>query len=238
MFQGRFLGIAPNVGDAFCFLVLTDPEGDGLNKLPQVLARSVIRRRFLRATPADSADPKLLQESGECATISFYMNDKRTVLQDPPTSTEECDNMDDIIPPPSEPCVASLPGTIDSDFDEPVNDGVYEVYGPPVKRPRLLTAPSDSATLDFPASLVQPRAADLEEQITVVPTTPPSMPTNPTIAPIPVSNEVPASSKPNPPDNACNVAPPSSVNTITAHPDDDRGVVGIPMAMAAMVTFW
>ena len=46
MNKGRFLGIAENVGDAFCFLILTEPPGDtdGTTS-PQVLARSIIRRR-------------------------------------------------------------------------------------------------------------------------------------------------------------------------------------------------
>ncbi len=225
MLKGRFLGIAPNVGDAFCFLVLTDPEGDGLDHLPQVLARSVIRRRFLRATPADSStDPDLNQESGECATISFYMNDERTVLQDPPASAEECDNVDDIIPPPSELCVTTST-TTDSDLDAPVDDGIYEVYGPPVKRPRLLTAPTDPATLDLPALTNQPRATDSEEQTTVLLTNTPTLTTtNSAITPLPMSNEDPAPYKPTTP--YYKVAPTSPVNTITAHPDDDRSVVG------------
>lgn len=42
-----------------------------------------------------------------------------------------------------------------------------------------------------------------------------------------MSNTVPASSTPTPaPNDASNVAPTSPVNTITAHPDDDRSVVG------------
>ena len=47
MMKGRFLGVAQNIGDAFCFLVLTQPEGDD-DSAPQVLARSVIRKRYLR----------------------------------------------------------------------------------------------------------------------------------------------------------------------------------------------
>lgn len=138
----------------------------------------MICSRFLRATQAASTDPDLTQESGECATISFYMNDERTVLQDLPTSAEECDGVDDIISPPSEPCVAPLI-TTDSDLDEPVDDGVYEVYGPPVKRPRLLTALSDPATLNLSASSAQ-------EQTTALPISSSLMSTNPAIPP---SNE-------------------------------------------------
>ena len=76
MLKGRFLGIAQNVGDAFCFLVLTVPEGDNASDSPQVLARSVIRRRFLRSNDADPAE----QESGESAQLVFSLNDESTVF--------------------------------------------------------------------------------------------------------------------------------------------------------------
>ena len=45
MLKGRFLGIPQNVGDAFCFLILTQPEHDD-EAQPQVLACSVIRKRY------------------------------------------------------------------------------------------------------------------------------------------------------------------------------------------------
>ncbi len=44
MLKARFLGIAQNIGDAFCFLILTQPEGED-ESLPQVLERFVIRKR-------------------------------------------------------------------------------------------------------------------------------------------------------------------------------------------------
>jgi hypothetical protein len=43
MLKGRFLGFAPNVGDAFCFLIMTVP--DDKDEIPRVLARSVIKSR-------------------------------------------------------------------------------------------------------------------------------------------------------------------------------------------------
>jgi hypothetical protein len=49
MLRGRFLGIAKNVGDAFCFLVLTNP--DDTNEPQQVIARTVVRRRYPRENP-------------------------------------------------------------------------------------------------------------------------------------------------------------------------------------------
>ncbi len=165
MLKGRFLGVAQNVGDAFCFLVLTEPEGTESSELPQVLARSVIRRRFLRLGDADPAG----QVSGEGASLSFYLNDESTVLQDPPTDSEECDGVSDIVPPPSETCVAFLPNNNDS--DDQVDDGVYEVYGPPVKRPRLSTGYEDDV-LPVPNDPVPQRLAlDSEECDVRSPTT-------------------------------------------------------------------
>ena len=46
MLKCRFLGIAPNIGDAFCNLILTSPDDATETRPPQVLARSVIRRRY------------------------------------------------------------------------------------------------------------------------------------------------------------------------------------------------
>ena len=43
MLRGRFLGIANNVGDAFCYVILTEPD-EGSEEIPQVLARLVIRK--------------------------------------------------------------------------------------------------------------------------------------------------------------------------------------------------
>ena len=43
MLNGHFLGVAPSVGDAFCFLILALPDDEHEISTPQVLARSVIR---------------------------------------------------------------------------------------------------------------------------------------------------------------------------------------------------
>ncbi|KAI2513041.1 hypothetical protein MHU86_1332 [Fragilaria crotonensis] len=223
MLKGRFLGIAPNVGDAFCFLVLTDPESDGLTELPQVLARSVICRRFIRMTSADDTAPDTNQESGERTTISFYLS--RTVLRDPQPSAEECDAVEDIIPPPSDSRVAF--SFTDSVPDELVDDGVYEVYGPPVKRPRLSTVSSDHVPPEIPNSMNQPRMVDSEEQLTVSPPTQPAVQIDLAIDPLPKSNEISALPPP-----ICDpigvVAPSCPVNTTTVHSDDDLSVVGNP----------
>ncbi len=81
MLKGRFLGVAQNIGDAFCFLILTQPEGDD-DSSPQVLARSVIRRRYPRELPSSF-------ESGSNPTgLTFYRNDGITPLDDPISADE------------------------------------------------------------------------------------------------------------------------------------------------------
>lgn len=99
--------------------------------------------------------------------------------------------MDDIIPPSSEPCVAS--STTDLDFDALVEDGVYEVYGPPVKRSRLSTTPSDPAPFDLHVSFDQQRTSDSEEQLKSLSATTRSVvvtDSNPSLTSTP-SNDVP-----------------------------------------------
>jgi hypothetical protein len=81
------LGLAQNVGDAFRFLVLTEPESDESSDLPQVLARSVIRRRFLRSTDASPAE----QESGESTHLTNSLSNKSPVFDPHPSDSEECD---------------------------------------------------------------------------------------------------------------------------------------------------
>lgn len=145
MLKGRFLGVAQNVGDVFCFLILTEPEGDGLTDPPQVLARSVIRRRFARS---DTVNSDTAVDTSPNDSLTFYLNDETTNLVDPPPNAEECDSVEDIIPPPHERCVAfpqeTSPGNID-------DDGIFEVYGPPVKRHRTLhhTAMDNTPNPDF-----------------------------------------------------------------------------------------
>ena len=87
MLKGRFLGVAPNVGDAFCFLILAMPDGEHENSTPQVLARSVIRPRY----PQEDAPEFVREESvARGQSLIFYKNDETTVLDDPlPSEVEE-----------------------------------------------------------------------------------------------------------------------------------------------------
>lgn len=76
--KGRFLGIlAQNIGDAFCYLILTQPDDDS-EASPQVLALSVIRQRY----PREEA-PEFEQATDQSSTLTFYCNDEVTPLADP-----------------------------------------------------------------------------------------------------------------------------------------------------------
>ena len=77
MLKGRFLGIAQNVGDAFCFLILTQPEGDAA-PAPQVLARSVIRRRYPRAS--DNTEDDKVASSPEAITFIVTMKGRHYLI--------------------------------------------------------------------------------------------------------------------------------------------------------------
>ena len=171
MLKGRFLGIAPNIGDAFCFLILSQPDNETEGS-PQVLARSVIRRRYPRAEQllVESADPM-----SRTPVISFYCNDERTPLSDPSPSDinpVDADPVTDIVAgsveelrellsPPSSVALDTLP----DDFD----DGIFEVYGPSHKRARYLwddepEAPSlDTHSVQVP----QQPTVNQEEQIVI-----------------------------------------------------------------------
>ena len=73
MLPGRFIGIARNVGDAFCFLIVVhDDDPDQC----QVIVRSVIRRCYPWETPPT-------MDAREYNSLKFYKNDGQTVLDDP-----------------------------------------------------------------------------------------------------------------------------------------------------------
>ena len=150
MLKGRFLGIAQNIGDAFCFLILTQPESDETNVSPQVIARSVIRRRFLR-------DPEHVlvgaDQNQDSNSITFYCRDGISPLHDPSVhddvTSEDVELPEDVCSPsdldrftPSAFATSEVGNDLGTDLD----DGIFEVYGPPAKRPRSVPG-SDSQVL-------------------------------------------------------------------------------------------
>jgi hypothetical protein len=143
MLKGRFLGIAQNIGDAFCFLILTQPE-DGDTTSPQVIARSVLRRRFARE------EALVVESNNTPASLVIYKSDGITPLEDWTPSSETNDQIDDIID------LAALLRGGNEQMNQETNDvvgmteeeafesGMVEVYGPSATRPRLENQPSSA----------------------------------------------------------------------------------------------
>ena len=135
MLKGRFLGIAQNIGDAFCFLILTQP--DEPTDYPQVLARSVIRKRYPRE------DPPIVDNNSSTTLLVFYTNDGTTVLKDPSTdlNSDDADPFADVVSDD----VAGLQSMLSAPYQnvdlnndtDSLDDRIIEVYGPPTRRPRL-----------------------------------------------------------------------------------------------------
>lgn len=121
MLPGRFLGIATTTGDAFCFLVLTEPEDDSPR---QVLSRSVVRKRY-----AQQEHPVV-----ECSDsiLKIYKSDGVTLLPDP--DLDSLDPLDDLVRQHLD--TVGDDSTIE-DTNDPLADAIAEVYGPPAKRPRI-----------------------------------------------------------------------------------------------------
>ena len=120
MLPGRFLGIACNAGDAFCFLVLTnedDPSARSVN------ARLVVRRQNPRK------QVPVVEESSR-SSLRFYKSDGCTPLEDPPIdgSLPISDFVHEEKPVPSfknEPDPSE--GSMGHDI---LRDAIAEVYGP------------------------------------------------------------------------------------------------------------
>ncbi|KAI2510964.1 Reverse transcriptase (RNA-dependent DNA polymerase) [Fragilaria crotonensis] len=143
MSKGRFLGIAANAGDDFCYLILTEPDETETNARPRVLARSVIRRRSSDSlTPRELGPPQRDHLSSLVGDrLTFYRNDEVTVLEDPPADSEEMEVVSDVVipsEPSSVPSVGVAPSNVDLQSGAITTDGFFEVHGPALKRPRLL----------------------------------------------------------------------------------------------------
>jgi hypothetical protein len=139
------LGIAQNIGNAFCFLILTQPEADN-NSQPQVLAQSVIRKRY----PWELL-PVVERNSSATASLTFYKSDERTPLEDPiPISASDGEDVySDVVPDsPSDFLNTSFTNPDGAPEDqEPYDDGILEVYGPPTTCPASLSDDPDTPPL-------------------------------------------------------------------------------------------
>ena len=154
MLPGRFLGIAPATGDAFCFLVLTELS-DGRTGTLQVLARSVVRRRHPRE------EAPIVEEKPGSYKLTFFKSDGKTPLETP---TSDADlNLSDFVSEEPEPAPTALYGEPEPVDDDPLRDAIQEVYGPPRKRARIAldvsedsVAPKDPPTPPKAAGVVPP----------------------------------------------------------------------------------
>ena len=72
MLPGRFIRIAHNVGDAFCFLIVVNDDDPDHH---EVIAHSFIQRRYPREMP-------LTVDARGYNSLRFYKNDGKTVLDD------------------------------------------------------------------------------------------------------------------------------------------------------------
>jgi hypothetical protein len=165
MLKGRFLGIPQNVGDAFCFLILTQPEHDD-EAQPQVLACSVIRKRYPREEP-----PRVRTPSTTSAPLLFYRSDGVTPLDDPAqtSGSDKDDIYSDVVAEDSlYPTLLAQsilpPSSGDIDDSDPFDDGILEVYGPLTSQPHHTNVASKPGSSDSPASLLQLMLPDSEEQ--------------------------------------------------------------------------
>lgn len=87
--KGCFLGVAPSVGNAFCFLILAMPDDEHEISTPQVLARSVVMPQCPRAEDAPDIVQEQTAASGQLLT--FYKYNETTVLNNLPAPEVEED---------------------------------------------------------------------------------------------------------------------------------------------------
>jgi hypothetical protein len=131
----KLLGDCPKHWQHILFLIYTEPELDstGLSPTPQVLARLVIRQRSPR-----NAQPEGPAESD--THLTYYFNDERTPLLDPPETSKTDDALDNIISPLEEI-------QVDKNRMVSIEDGLIEVYSPSVKRHRPIKSDTDPGVL-------------------------------------------------------------------------------------------
>ena len=118
MLPGRFIRIAHNVGDVFCFLIVINNDNPDHS---QVIAHSVIRRRYPRERP-------LTMDAHEYNSLRFYKNNGKTVLDDPVDDSGF--SLGDHLQPKKSFSHSS------ADKEDPLRDAIAKVHGPPTKRQR------------------------------------------------------------------------------------------------------
>ena len=141
MIPGRFLGVAERCGDRFTYLAWTtalSPNGQG-----QVLARSVIRRRYPRSDSPDPLPEKLSEVSIQ--DLDFLLRDKRPI----PVSTAEVSELlssdQDVRPVVTATPPSAEADTQDSELLEIADtQEVSSILEPPRKRQRVALSPDET----------------------------------------------------------------------------------------------
>jgi len=185
MLPGRFIGIAQNVGDAFCYLVLTEPPDNSTT--PQVISRSVIS---LRASDTSRTMTDDVQEP-----FSFYCRDGKTPLCDPSPSLDDSpDILDDVVDNTGLSLLAdtATQGTVEPCSPDPLRCAIDNFNEPPLKRARF-DAISSPTTPPAPVDTVAeelPLPVDVHLLSNTAPSSAHAVPTRPAETPV-IGPEVP-----------------------------------------------
>jgi len=155
MLPGQFLGIAQNVGDAFCYLVLTEPTD--ASTAPQVIARSVISQHSSASVPSP---PTEVQES-----FSLYCRDGKTVLSDPsPSPDQSLDTLDDVVDSSGLGLLADTASQaiVEAFHQDPLCSAIASFDEPPTKHAHLdLPVDPSPSSQDSPSAQVDTIAEEL-----------------------------------------------------------------------------
>lgn len=156
MHPGRFLGVARNAGDAFCYLILTEPTEDGE---AQVLTRSVIRMRYPRETAP-------VVESNQGELLRFYKRDGTTPLELVDESgSDDIDPLSDVLDAAfTPPTTCNHPA--DTDDTDLLRESIASVLGPPTKRRRPNPPSEASAPLIVPEEPLQVSTSESTPSVT------------------------------------------------------------------------
>ena len=126
MLPRQFIGIAHNVGDAFCFLIVIHDDDPDHH---QVIACSVVQCCF-------PWEPRPTMDAHDHNSLKFYKNNGKTVLDDPVDDSGF--SLSDHLLPEKSFSHSSL-DVVDSSAnkDDPLCDAIAEVYGPLTKHPHV-----------------------------------------------------------------------------------------------------
>lgn len=155
MLKGRFLGISPNVGDAFCFRVLTEPD-DPSTDAPVVIARSVIRARTevhqsARMILRNMTESNTRINAGYDAALDFRAL-TNSHGDEPPTSVAEEDDTQFV---DTSTTMQQLHNQLTQDgttSSDPFQNGFLEVFGPQPTSPSIPAAEVPELVAPIPTS--------------------------------------------------------------------------------------